>query len=125
MLRLVMLRPTVQAAFARLRNVVRAAGLPEVEEGTSFGAPAIRVRKKFLTYIKDTETLVIHCALEDKELLKEAAPDIYWETARYTGWPGLLVRLPVISDEELAHWIKLDWRLRGGKRLVSRYDNSQ
>ena len=118
-------RLTVQTAFARLRGLVQATGLPEVEEGTLFGAPAIRVRKKFLACIKDAETLVIRCPLEEKELLKEAAPDIYWETDHYKGWPGILVRLSAISDEELAHRIKRVWLLRAGKRRVSRYDNSQ
>jgi hypothetical protein len=118
-------RSTVEAAFARLCRLVQATGLPEVEEGMLFDAPALRVQKKFLACIKDAETLVIHCPLEEKELLKQAAPHIYWDTDHYKGWPGILVRLSAISDEELAHRIKLVWRLRAGKRLVSRYDNSQ
>jgi hypothetical protein len=48
-------------------------------------------------------TLVVRCTLEEKELLLEMAPDIYWQTDHYKGWPGLLVRLDVITDEELVH----------------------
>jgi hypothetical protein len=116
---------SIDAAYARLCSVVRSTGVPGIEEGTSHGAPSLRVQKKFLACVKDAETLVIHCPLEEKELLKEAAPHIYWETDHYKGWSALLIRLPAISDEELAHRIKIAWRLRAGKRLVSRYDNSQ
>lgn len=40
-------------ALARLRKA--AAGLPEVEEGTSYGTPALKVRGKLICRIKDPE----------------------------------------------------------------------
>jgi hypothetical protein len=88
-------------------------------------APTLRVRKKFLACLKDAETLVIRCPLEEKELLKEAAPEIYWETDHYKGWPGILIRLAAISEAELRHRLGRAWRMRAGKRLVSRYDASE
>ncbi|WP_425482689.1 hypothetical protein [Chelativorans xinjiangense] len=44
-------------AFERLREA--AAGLPEVEESTSYGTPSLKVRKKFLARVKDPETVVL------------------------------------------------------------------
>jgi hypothetical protein len=118
----VMAQSGLDAAFARLCQAARSAGLPGIEEGTSYGAPALRVQKKYLASVKDAETLVIHCALEEKEMLKEAAPEIYWETDHYRGWPAILVRLSAISEEELRHRLERAWRMRAGKRLVSSFD---
>ena len=45
-----------------------------------YGTPALRVRSKPLVRMKDAGTLVLMCAMEEKELLMEAAPDIYYQT---------------------------------------------
>ena len=48
-----------QAAFAR---ILRSADhLPEIEESTSYGTPALKVRGKLIARLKDAETLVIMC----------------------------------------------------------------
>lgn len=87
-------------AFAKL---VQAAGhLPEIAEGTSYGTPALKVRTKFLCRVKDPDTVVLMCPLEEKEMLIAAAPDIYFETDHYKGWPAILVRIHAISIAELA-----------------------
>jgi hypothetical protein len=41
---------------------------------------------------KDGEALVVFCPLEEKEVLLEAAPEIYFETDHYKGYPAILVR---------------------------------
>ena len=103
-------------ALARLRKA--AAGLPEVEEGTSYGTPALKIRKKPICRVKDADTVVLMCPLEEKELLMAAAPDIYFETDHYHGWPALLARIRVISDDELAHRLALTWRRLAPSKLV-------
>lgn len=103
-------------ALARLRQA--AAGLPQVEESTSYGTPALKVRGKLMCRIKDADTVVLMCPLEEKELLMKAAPDIYYETDHYRGWPSLLARIRAISDEELAHRLALTWRRKAPKKLV-------
>lgn len=113
-----MTQSPILAAFARVRAIAEAAALPGIEEGTSYGTPALRVRKKPLLRMKDSETLVLMCALEEKELLMEAAPQIYYETDHYKGWPALLIRLAAISDKELAHRLEIAWRMQAGKRLL-------
>jgi hypothetical protein len=120
-----MAESAIDKAFARVCAATRDAGLPGVEQGTSHGASALRVQKKFLACMKDADTLVIHCPLEEKELLKEAAPHIFWETDHYKGWPGILIRLSAISDDELAHRLTIAWRMRAGKRLISQFDASR
>jgi hypothetical protein len=106
-------------AFAPVQAAVRAAKLPEVEEGVSFGTPCLKVRGKFLMRIKDPETLVFRCPIDEKIMLTEAAPDIYFETAHYVGWPAVLVRLSRISQAELVHCLERAWRLQAPAKLVA------
>jgi hypothetical protein len=117
-----MSRTALDKAFARAHAAAKAADLPEVEMGTSYGTPALKVRGKLLLRVKDAETLVLMCALEEKELLMEAAPHIYFETDHYKGWPAVLVRVAAIGEAELAHRLTRAWRLKAPKRLVAMQD---
>lgn len=109
-------------ALARVRAALKAAKLPEVEESTSFGTPSLKVRGKFLMRVKDQDTLVFRCPIEEKPLLMGAAPDVYFETDHYRGWPAILVRLAKISDAELKHCLERAWRLQAPAMLVRRID---
>jgi hypothetical protein len=48
------------------------------------------------------EILAVHCPIERKEMLIEAAPDIYFDDNHYRGYPALLVRLDAVGEAELA-----------------------
>jgi hypothetical protein len=106
------------AALARLRAA--AAGLPEVEESTSYGKPALKLRKKFLCGVKDADTVVLMCPIEEKELLIEAAPEFYFETDHYKGWPAILVRIHLIPLDELALRLSRAWHMQAPKSLLKR-----
>lgn len=103
-------------AFEKLRQA--AAGLPEVTESTSYGTPALKVRTKLLCRVKDADTVVIMCPLDDKEMLMEAAPRLYFETDHYKGWPAILVRIHAIAVEELHHRLEQAWLKQAPKTLV-------
>jgi hypothetical protein len=91
--------------------------LPGIEEGASFSTPALKVAGKLLARVKDAGTAIFRCPLEMKEVLIESAPEIYFETDHYKGWPGILVRLSKASDAELAQCLDRAWRLQAPKRL--------
>lgn len=105
-------------AFERLKKA--AAGLPEVEESTWYNTPSLKVRGKGICRVKDPDTVVVMVTLEDKEMLFQAAPDIYFETDHYRGWPAMLIRIRVISDEELAHRLRAAWLLKAPKALAKK-----
>lgn len=105
-------------AHKRIVKLALKLGLPEVTEGTSYGTPALKVHDKSFTRLKDPQTLVILMPLEQKELLMEAAPEIYFETDHYKGWPAVLVRLGAISDAELSQRLAEAWRHKAPKRLL-------
>ena len=110
----------MQAAFAKI--LAAAAHLPEIEESTSYGTPALKVRGKLVARLKDAETLVVLCPMEEKEMLMDVDPGIYFETDHYKGWPAVLVRLGKIGTPQLRHRIEQAWRHRVPKRLVAEFD---
>lgn len=55
-------------------------------------------------------------AIDEKERLIEMAPDIYFQTDHYRGWPSLPVRINEISDDELKMRLVAAWRFRAPKK---------
>jgi hypothetical protein len=98
--------------FARVRKAARASKLPEIEEGTWYGTPALLRHGKGLMRVKDADTLVFRCTLEEKALLIEAEPAVYFETDHYAGWGAVLVRAAAASDKELRHCVTRAWRMQ-------------
>ena len=107
------------AAFAKLKAA--AWGLPEVEEGTSYGSPALRIRRKSLCRLKDPGTAVVMVPLEEKEMLLEAAPEFYFETDHYRGWPAMLVRIHAVPPDELALRLRRAWLMQAPPALAKRF----
>ena len=107
------------AAIKRLERLIKRLALPEVELSTSFGDPSFKLRDKALVTIKELDLLYLPCPMEQKELLLEMAPEIYYQTDHYKGWPGLLVRLDVIDDDELSLRLDEAWRYRAPKKLAA------
>lgn len=98
------------------------AHLPGIEQSTSYGNLSVKVQGKYLCSLKDPTTLSLRCAMEDKEMLFASAPEIYYETDHYKGWPGLLVRLNKISQKELTVRLERAWRIQAPKKLQKAYD---
>lgn len=107
---------TQERTFERLRQA--AAGLPEVEESSWYGTPALKVRGKGFARVKDAGTVVVMVDIEEKAMLIDAAPDIYYETDHYKGWPAMLVRIDAIADDELKHRITKAWSLKAPRTLA-------
>jgi hypothetical protein len=110
---------TAQRSFDRIVGLAKKLKLAEVEIGTTYGAPALRVKDRPFASIKADDLMVLHCPLEVKEMLMEMAPEIYFQTDHFKGWPGLLVRLDVIGDEELTLRLEDAWRFKAPKKLVA------
>lgn len=106
-------------AFDKLRRA--AEGLPEIIEATSYGTPALKVGKKLLCRVKDAGTVAMVCEHEDKEMLLSAAPDLYFETDHYKGWPYILIRIEAIPLDELHLRLEQAWLRRAPRSLVKRW----
>ena len=97
--------------------------MPDISVAKSYGTPAIKAGGKLLIRVKDADTAVLMCPIEEKEFLFESAPAIYYETDHYKGWPSLLVRLGAISDEELRLRMENAFRFKAPRKLVKAWES--
>src|SRR4051794_28656365 len=74
--------------------------LPEVEESTSYGRPALKIRgKTFVSLRSSPDALVVSCDVDEKPFLIEARKNILFETPHYEGYPAMLVSLNATIDD--------------------------
>lgn len=106
-------------AFARIEQLVEQRALPGVTRSTSYGTPAFKVSDKSFVRLREPDVLVLLCPAEQKALLMEISPDIYFETSHYVGHAAVLVRLSAISDEELSLRLEDAWRFKASKTLAA------
>ena len=71
-----------------------ALALPGVEASTSYGTPALKVRKKLMARMReDGETLAIMIDYGDREFRLQTNPEVFYVTDHYAGYPMILVRI--------------------------------
>jgi len=56
-----------------------------------------------------------------KEALVGSAPDVYFTTPHFDGYPAVLVRLAAIDVGELGELVTESWLCRAPKRLAARF----
>jgi hypothetical protein len=98
--------------------------LPGVEEGTSYGTPSLKVRKKFLCRLRtDPDALVMRVIdLQEQEALVKGQPEVFFLTPHYEGYPYVLIRLEQIEHTMLAELLEDAWRTQAPKTLVTQRD---
>ena len=111
---------TAEDAIGRLFALTDAIGLPGVAIGAHYGTPSLAVAGKQFAGWRDG-ALSLRIPMEQKEFLLDVAPEIYFETDHYKGWPWLLIRLDVISDDELTQRLVEAWKFRAPKKLAATF----
>lgn len=102
-----------------------ALALPGVEEGTSYGTPALRVRGKlFLRLWEDGETLVLRTDEYERDFLLESDPAAFFVTDHYRDYPIVLVRLAVARPDRLRALVADSWRRHAPRRLVAEWERA-
>jgi len=98
-------------------RIVRTIGLelPEVEESTMYGAPALKVRGKLLACIashKSAEpgSLVVRIGFDEREALIADDPRVYYVKPHYQDYQAVLVRLALIDRDALRDLLRSAWR---------------
>jgi Uncharacterized protein conserved in bacteria len=109
--------PDLDTVFTRIETLAAARGLAGIARSTSYRTPALKVAGTAFCRLLDAETLVLHCPVDQKVLLMEISPHIYYETDHYVGYPAVLVRLDHIDDEELALRLEDAWRFKAPEPL--------
>jgi hypothetical protein len=111
--------------------------LPETAEVTSRGHAQWRVKDKLFVWerpLRNADRAALGADAPEGEVLgarvehlvaKEAlladAPEIYFTTPHFEGYPAVLVRLDVIDLEELRELVVEAWLNRAPKRLVTAF----
>jgi hypothetical protein len=104
---------------------VRLAGLafPGVQDSTSYGTPALKVRGKLLARLHQSgECIVLRADLLDREILMQSDPHVFFITDHYRDYPWVLVRFSAVSADALPDLIERAWRLVASKSLLAKYD---
>lgn len=95
-----------------------AEALPGAEVGTSYGTPALKVRdKSFCRLWEDGTTLVLKVPFAVRDHLLATAPETYFVTDHYRGYPAVLVRLAATNAVDLLPLLEEAWRQVAPKRM--------
>ncbi|WP_257167230.1 MmcQ/YjbR family DNA-binding protein [Bradyrhizobium sp. SRS-191] len=105
---------------------VRALALawPEVEDGTSYGTPALKVRKKMLARLKeDGDSLVLPGVPSDERaMLVESRPKLFYFTDHYRDYPIVLLRLSTARPADVEPLLRRQWRALASKKAVATFE---
>jgi hypothetical protein len=90
--------------FARARRL--GLTLPEVEEGTVYGSPALKVDGAWFVTVPtnkaaEPESLAVRLSFIERDLRIQAEPRVYYLKPHYLGYPCALVRATLLDDDAL------------------------
>ena len=96
--------------FDTVRSI--ALELPGVEDSTAYGNFALKAHGKLLACIPthrsaESGSLVVKVDLNDRAQLLAEAPDVYYVTEHYVGYPTVLVRLSRVDADVLRDLLRM------------------
>jgi hypothetical protein len=98
---------------------------PEVEDGTSYGTAALKVRKKMLARLKeDGDSLVMPDVPHDeRDMLVESQPKVFYFTDHYKDYPMVLIRLSKASRAIVEPLLRRRWRALASRAVVREFES--
>lgn len=111
-------RSAVKVTFATVRKIGLA--LPDVEEGTAYGVPALKLHGQLLACVPtnkaaEPDSMVVRIDFHDRDELLAAEPDVYYLKEHYVDYACVLVRLPRISADALRDLLLMSWKFVNSK----------
>jgi hypothetical protein len=106
-------RRSAESSFDTVRALAKS--LPDVEEGTSWGVPSIKLRGRLLACMASNKaaepnTLVVCVSFDQRDAMIADDPDTYYLKDHYVGYPCVLVRLARIRRDALRDLLQAGWR---------------
>lgn len=100
---------------------------PEVEDGSSYGTPALKVRKKLLVRLReDGDSLVMPgVPPEERDMLVASQPKVFYFTDHYKDYPYVLIRLSKTKRATVELLLRRHWRVLASKAAVREFDIGQ
>ena len=95
--------------FEAVRRV--ALSLDHVEESTSYGTPAFKVRGALIARLhQDLDALVVRTDFEQRAELMAADAETYFITDHYLEYPYILVKLARVTPDAMRDLLRGAWR---------------
>ena len=117
--------PRKKITFDTVREIGLA--LPDVEEGSTYGSPALKVSGKMFACVPshrsaEPGSLAIRLDFDQRDELIAADPDTYYLKEHYVAYPCVLVRLTRVREDALRDLLRMAWRFVSAtaKRRVGR-----
>ena len=100
---------------------------PLVEASTSYGTPSFKVKGKLLTRLReDGDSLLIKgVGPDERDMLCEAFPDLYYFTDHYRDYPMVLIRLSRADAETVTSMLDRTYQALLPKSYRQTIDSSQ
>jgi hypothetical protein len=100
---------------------------PEVEDGSSYGTPALKVRKKLLVRLKeDGDSLVMPgVPADERDMLVESQPRVFYFTDHYKDYPMVLIQLSKVKRSTVEPLLRRQWRALASKKAIGEFDIGQ
>lgn len=97
---------------------------PEVTRSVSYGEPSLKFRKHLLTRLReaDNSLVVLDVPPPEREMLIEAAPDVFFCEPHYAPHDIVLARLAALTADAAAPLLDRRWRNLAPKRLIAAFD---
>jgi hypothetical protein len=100
--------------------------LPGVEEGTSYGTPAFRVRGNLFARLhQGGESVVVKIDMAERAMRMSADAEAFYITDHYLRYPFMLVRLSAVSRDVLWELLEESWRRSAPPRVLAAYDDGK
>jgi hypothetical protein len=109
------------ASWSTVRELALA--FPEVEESLE-GRTTYRVKGKLFAWQardRDGGGLAVRVDRDEKQLILDSNPDVYFTSPHYDGYPGVQIRLGRIGRKELRERLEDAWLVQAPKRLAAAY----
>jgi hypothetical protein len=123
-------RPAVKRARQITWPAVEKIGLalPDVESGTSWGAPALKVRGQMFVCLPthksaEPDSIVVRIDFPQRDELVAGEPDVYYLKEHYVDYACVLVRMKRVHADALRDLIGMAWRFVSAKTVRRRSAN--
>jgi hypothetical protein len=111
--------PKPRVTYDTIRRL--ALTLPDTQESTSYGTPAVKVKKQlFVRLHQDLDKIVLRMPFDRREELTAGDPETYFITDHYRDYPWVLVSLANVQPDALRDLLNTAYRaaLTAKKRRV-------
>lgn len=103
-----------------------ASALPDVQESTSYGTPALKVAGTLMARLRGPadgdELLVLRCTPDDKAALVGGDDPAFTTTSHYDGHDSVLVDLDRVDRDELVELLDSAWHVVAPPAVRNRRD---